>query len=183
MPGYKYGQAERVRRKAPPTEEAVEGAITKGDVKAAIAALRTENELLRQQVVDLDEMPRKRTASVSDLKGIEDIPTSITKRVRSMPGGEDKLYLELYLMQKEQHRLKKETTWVKKRRTRIGLRFEDNTKEIAKREKTALESMSVLQAEADDVKEEAADASGAGKKYVYAEKKALPGMKTQPAEY
>lgn len=119
------------------------------DIREQIKVLERENRRLRELAASLDEMPRKRRGgTVSDLKGIEDIHTGITKRVRSMPGGEDKMYLELYLLQKEQQRLVKETTWVKKRRLRIGNRYEDNKKEIADREEKALEQMSVLSPEA-----------------------------------
>ena len=184
MPKYpKYGDAERTAKRAPATQEAIEEAISAGDLLAAMGLMRDENERLRQQVSDLDEMPRKpKAGTVSDLRGIGDLNTCITKRVKSMPGGDDKLYLDLYLLQKERERLRKETTWVKKRRVRIGRRYEDNTDDTARKEGAALEEMSILQEEADKVAAETAQATVGRAAYAYADKKA-PRMKTQPAEY
>ena len=186
---HNYGEAERMSKRAPAIQETIEESISVGDLLAAIGLMKGENERLRQQVADLDEMPRKpKAGTASDLKGIEDINTCVTKRVRSMPGGDDKLYLDLYLMQKERERLRKETTWVKKRRVRVGKRYEDNTGETARKERLALEEMSILQEEADKLTAETAEASGGfdktgtRAKYAYSDKKA-PRMKTQPADY
>ncbi len=118
------------------------------DKKIALADLERENERLRRQLAELDEMPRKRGAgTVSDLPGVQDMNTSVSKGIRSMPGSEDRYYLDLYLLQKQRERLVKETRWVKKRRLGVGRKVVDLDKERAEKEEKALPLMTILSSE------------------------------------
>jgi len=92
-----------------------------------------------------EKQAKKGGKTVSDLKGVQDIKTGISKRVRSMPRRDDRYYLDLYLLQKEQERLKKEVGWVDKRGKRVQERTADVQQEIAAQEEKALEEMSILQ--------------------------------------
>ncbi|MFQ5873054.1 MAG: hypothetical protein ACE5JL_04545, partial [Dehalococcoidia bacterium] len=83
----------------------------------------------------------------SDLRGVQDMTTSVSKGIRSMPGGQERYYLDLYLLQKERERLKKETTWIKKRRLRIGRKVADIGKDMAEKEEKAIQGMEILSAE------------------------------------
>ena len=115
------------------------------DKKINLADLERENERLRRQLAELDEMPRKkRSGTVSDLRGVQDMNTSVSKGIRSMPGQEDRYYLDLYLLQKERERLVKETRWIKKRRLRVGRKVTDIDKDRAEKEEKALPSMTIL---------------------------------------
>lgn len=114
-----------------------------------LVALERETQRLRERLADLDELPReKKFGTVSDLRGVQDMTTSVSKGIRSMPGGEDRYYLDLYLMQKERVRMAKETTWIKKRRLRVGRKVDDIDKEMAKKEEKAIENMAILSPEA-----------------------------------
>jgi len=118
------------------------------DKKINLADLERENEQLRGQLAELDEMPRKKRAgTVSDLPGVQDMNTSVSKGIRSMPGGDDRYYLDLYLLQKERERLVKETRWIKKRRLRVGHKVVDIDKDRAEKEEKALPGMTILSGE------------------------------------
>lgn len=118
------------------------------DKKINPADLERENERLRRQLAKLDEMPRKKGAgTVSDLPGVQDMNTSVSKGIRSMPGSEDRYYLDLYLLQKQRERLVKETRWTKKRRLRVGRKVIDLDKERAEKEEKALPGMTILSSE------------------------------------
>jgi len=151
------------------------------DKKINLADLERENERLRRQLAELDEMPRKRGAgTVSDLPGVQDMNTSVSKGIRSMPGSEDRYYLDLYLLQKQRERLVKETRWVKKRRLRVGRKVVDLDKERAEKEEKALPLMTILSdkpptskagSREKTVKEEAVSKKQeAAKRYEYKEK-------------
>ena len=114
---------------------------------ATLEALEQENRRLREELVRLDEMPRKRRPTVSDLSGVSDLNTGISKGIRSMPGAEERYYLDLYLMQKHMERMKKMTGWIKKWRLRIGRKFEDVSEEKVKKEGVALQHMAILMEE------------------------------------
>lgn len=88
---------------------------------------------------------RKGDKTVSDFKGVQDIKTGISKRIRSMPRRDDHYYLDLYLLQKEQQRLAKEASWVDKRRRRVQERTGDVQQEIVAQEEKVLEGLSILQ--------------------------------------
>jgi len=145
--------------------------------KVSLADLERENERLRLQLVELDELPtKKRAGTISDLAGVQDMNTGISKGIRSMPGQEDRYYLDLYLLQKERERLIKETRWIKKRRLRVGRKVVDIDKERAEKEEQALPSMTILSSElstskADEkpAKEGKAKKQAAPKRYEYKE--------------
>ena len=110
--------------------------------------LERENQRLREQLASLDELPRKKkVGTVSDLKGVQDMTTSVSKGIRSMPGGQDRYYLDLYLLQKERERLVKETTWIKKRRLRVGRKVADVGKEMVEKEAKVIGKMEWLSGE------------------------------------
>jgi len=118
------------------------------DKKINLADLERENERLRRQLTDLDEMPkRKGGGTVTDLKGVQDITTSVSKGIRSMPGQEDRYYLDLYLLQKERERLVKETASIKRRRLQVGMKVSNVDKEVVEKEGKALQDMTILSTE------------------------------------
>ena len=145
--------------------------------KVSLADLERENGRLRRQLAQLDEMPRKKRAgTVSDLPGVQDMNTSVSKGIRSMPGQEDRYYLDLYLLQKERERLVKETRWIKKRRLRVGRKVVDLDKDRAEKEEQALPGMTILSGEptrsrADEkpAKEKKDKKQAAPKRYEYKE--------------
>jgi len=115
-----------------------------------LADLERENKELRRQLAELDELPNTRRLarkSVSDLKGVQNIATSISAGVSSIPGSrEDRYYLDLYFLQIEQERLVKEIASIKRRRLRLGGKVSHLDKEIAVKEKKALQDMTILPA-------------------------------------
>ena len=116
--------------------------------KINLADLERENEQLRQQLAGLDELPRKKVGgTVSDLPGVQDMNTSVSKGIRSMPGQEDRYYLDLYLLQKERERLIKETASIKRRRLQVGMKVSNVDKEVAEKEEKALQDMTILSTE------------------------------------
>lgn len=118
------------------------------DKKINLANVERENALLRKQLAELDEIPRKKRAgTVSDLKGVQDIPTSVSKGIRSIPGGEDRYYLDLYLLQKERERLVKETASIKRRRLQVGVKVSNVDNKMAEKEAKALADMTMLPTE------------------------------------
>jgi len=134
------------------------------DKKINLADLERENERLRRQLAELDEMPRKKGAgAVSDLRGVQDMNTSVSKGIRSMPGQEDRYYLDLYLLQKERERLVKETRWIKKRRLRVGRKVADVDQERAEKEEKALPGMTILSGETTENKAESGEKTAKGK--------------------
>jgi len=116
-----------------------------------LADLERENEELRRQLAELDELPSKRKLtrkSVSDLKGLQNIATSSSKGISSIPGSrEDRYYLDLYFLQIERERLVKEIASIKRQRLQLGSKVSHLDKGIAAKEKKALMSMAILSAE------------------------------------
>lgn len=115
-----------------------------------LADLERENEELRRQLSELDELPNTRRLtrkSVSDLKGVQNIATSSSKGISSIPGGrEDHYYLDLYFLQIERERLVKEIASIKRQRLRLGSKVSRLDKDIAAKEKKALQAMTILSA-------------------------------------
>jgi hypothetical protein len=128
-----------------------------------LADLERENEELRRQLSELDELPNTRKfarKSISGLKGLQNIATSSSKGVSSIPGGrEDRYYLDLYLLQIERERLVKEIASIKRQRLQLGSKVSRLDKDIAAKEKKALMSMAILSAESPKkIKEEKQEA-------------------------
>jgi len=118
------------------------------DKKINLADLERENERLRRQLAGLDELPtRKGERTVTDLKGVQNITTSVSKGIRAIPGGEDRYYLDLYLLQKEREMLIKETASIKRRRLQVGMKVSNVDKEMAEKEEKALQDMTILSTE------------------------------------
>jgi len=120
------------------------------DKKINLADLERENERLRKQLAELDELPgKKRTETVSGLKGVQDIPTNVGNKIRSVPPTrqDDRYYLDLYLLQKERERLIKETASIKRRRLQVGMKVSNVDKEMAEKEEKALQDMTILSTE------------------------------------
>ncbi len=121
------------------------------DKKINLADLERENERLRQQLAELDELPTKKNPAgegASKLKGVSDIATGLSKKIHSVPpgrGGHD--YLDLYLLQKERERLVKEIAAVKKRRLQLGMKFSHVDQEMAKKQEKAVQDMTLLSTE------------------------------------
>ncbi len=117
------------------------------DKKINLADLERENKRLRRQLAGLDELPgKKRAGTVTDLKGVQDIPTSVGNKIRSVPPTrqDDRYYLDLYLLQKERERLVQETSSIKKRRLQLGMKVSHVDEETAKKEEKALQDMTIL---------------------------------------
>jgi len=119
------------------------------DKKINLADLERENEHLRRQLAELDELPmRKNGRTVSELKGLQNINTSVSKKIHSVPPGRgDHDYLDLYILQKERERLVKETRWIKKRRLQTGMKASNVDKEMAKKQEKTLQEMTLLSTE------------------------------------
>jgi len=115
-----------------------------------LADLKGENKELRRQLAELDELPNTRRLtrkSVSDLKGVQNVATSLSEGISSIPSGrEDHYYLDLYLLQIERERLVKEVASIKRRRLRLGRKVSHLDREIAAKEKKALQAMTILSA-------------------------------------
>ncbi len=92
-----------------------------------------------------EKQAKRCSKTVSDLKGVQDIKTGISKRLRSMPRRDDRYYLDLYLLQKEETRLKREASWVEKRKKRVQERTSDVQQEIVAQEEKVLERLSISQ--------------------------------------
>ena len=118
------------------------------DKKINLTDLERENERLRQQLAELDEMPRKKgIKTVSELKGVQDITTAVSKKIRSVPRREGHSYLDLYLLQKERERLAKEIASLKKRRLHLGVKVSHIDEEMAEKQEKALQDMTILSGE------------------------------------
>jgi len=143
------------------------------DKKINLADLERENERLRQQLAELDEMPRKKgIKSVSELKGVQDIATAVSKKIRSVPRREGHSYLDLYLLQKERERLAKEIASLKKRRLQLGIKVSNIDEEMAEKQEKALQDMTILSAESQEKPVEGrrpGKKQGAPKRYEYKE--------------
>jgi len=115
------------------------------DKKTNLADLERENECLRRQLAELDELPmRENGRAVSELKGLPNINTSVSKKIHSVPPGRgDHDYLDLYVLQKERERLVKEARWIKKRRLQVGMKASNVDKEMAKKQEKALQEMTL----------------------------------------
>ena len=111
-------------------------------------ALKRESQHPHKRLAELDKSQKRHLATVSDLKGIQDITTSLSKGIRSIPGRQGRYYLDLYLQQKERERLVKEMAWIKRRELRIGQKIAEVDKEIANKEEMAVQSMVILSPEA-----------------------------------
>ena len=134
------------------------------DRKLNLADLERENEWLRRQLAELDELPNnKGGGTVSGLKGVENITTSVSKGIRSIPKGEDRYYLELYFLQKERQRLVKEIASIKRRRFQLGTKLSSIDKKMAEKEKKALQDMTILSSEPTTNKAESQGKEGKGK--------------------
>ena len=121
------------------------------DKKINLADLERENKQLRRQLAELDEMPKNKRAGegASRLKDIQDIPTIVANKIRSVPPTrqDDRYYLDLYLLQKERERLVKETASIKRRRLQVGMKVSNVDKEMAEKEEKALADMTILSTE------------------------------------
>lgn len=78
---------------------------------------------------------------VQHMKGVQDVGTALSKRMRAIPKREDHYYLDLYLLQKEQDRLIQEGLSVGKRRARVSRRLVGIQEEMVEKERKALENM------------------------------------------
>jgi len=121
------------------------------DKKINLADLERENENLRRQLAELDELPNKKKPAgkgVANLKGVPDIATSIGKKIHAAPPGRgDRYYLDLYLLQTERERLVKEIASLKKRRLQLGMKVSNVDKEMAEKEEKARQDMKMLSSE------------------------------------
>jgi hypothetical protein len=79
---------------------------------------------------------------VQHLKGVQDIGTGLSRRMRAIPNREEHYYLDLYLLQKERERLTQEGVSIGKRRTRARRRLASIQEEMADKEQKAMQNMS-----------------------------------------
>jgi len=118
------------------------------DNKINLADLERENEPLRRQLAELDELPNKIGGGrLGDLKGVDSINTGVSKGIHSIPGGENRYYLELYFLQKERDRLIKEMASIKRRRLKLGKKLSRIDQKMAEKQEKALQDMTILSAE------------------------------------
>jgi len=119
--------------------------------KINLADLERENECLRKQLAELDELPSMKKLAgkgVAKLKGVQDIPTNVGKKIHAAPRRQgDRDYLDLYLLQKERDRLVKETALVKKRRLQLGMKVSIVDEEMAEKQANVLQDMTILSAD------------------------------------
>lgn len=115
------------------------------------ADLERENQSLRQELAELDELPsqKKRAGEgLSKLKGVQDIATVIGKKIHAAPPGQGNHdYLDLYLLHKERERLAKETASLKKRRQQLGVKVTHIDREVAKIQESVRADVALLPAE------------------------------------
>lgn len=78
---------------------------------------------------------------VQHLKGVQDIGSALSRRMRAIPNREEHYYLDLYLLQKERERLTQEGVSIGKRRARVGRRLAGIQEEMIEKEQKALENM------------------------------------------
>lgn len=118
------------------------------DKKFNLVDLEGKNERLRKQLAEIDEMLKKKGArTVSDLRGVQNITTSVSKGIRPILGQEDSYQLELYLLQKEGERLVREITSIKRRRLQLERKISHIDKEIAEEEGKTLAGVTILSSE------------------------------------
>ena len=93
-----------------------------------------------------DGQPRSGSSlrGVQHLKGVQDIGTGLSRRMRAIPNREEHYYLDLYLLQKERERLTQEGVSVGKRRLRVSRRLAGIREEMAEKEQKAVENMNSL---------------------------------------
>jgi len=107
---------------------------------------------------------------VQHLKGVQDIGTGLTRRMRTIPNREEHYYLDLYLLQKERDRLTQEGVSIGKRRMRVSRRVASIREEMAEKEQKAAENMnSPAQPACDTVRRAKAPPKSRPKKYKYRE--------------
>ena len=100
--------------------------------RAALVECGHENQRLRELVANVDEQPRgKRARGIGELRSASDMNTTVGKGIRSIPGDEDRRYLDLYLLEKERERLLHEMVAINKRRLRVERRLSNIAREIA----------------------------------------------------
>ena len=78
---------------------------------------------------------------VQQLKGVQDIGSALSRRMRAIPNREEHYYLDLYLLQKERERLAQEGVSIGKRRVRLGRRLAGIQEEMVEKEEKARENM------------------------------------------
>jgi len=117
------------------------------DNKINLADLERENEPLPRELAELDELPNKTGGRLGDLKGVDSINTGVSKGIHSIPGGENRYYLELYFLQKERDRLIKEMASIKRRRLKLGKKLASIDQKMAEKQEKALQDMTILSAE------------------------------------
>ena len=78
---------------------------------------------------------------VQQLKGVQDIGSALSRRMRAIPKREEHYYLDLYLLQKERERLAQEGVSIGKRRLRLSRRLAGIQDEMVEKEQKARENM------------------------------------------
>jgi len=118
------------------------------DNKINLADLEKENERLPRELAELDEPPNKTGGrKLGDLKGVDSINTGVSQGIRSIPGRDDRYYLELYFLQKERDRLMKEMASIKRRRLKLGKKLASIDQKMAEKREKALQNMTTLPTE------------------------------------
>ena len=110
------------------------------DRKNNLADLEGASERLFRQLAELHEIAKKKGAeAINNLNGIENLATSVGKMIGSIPEQKDSYYIDTYHQQMAQEKLDKEIASIRRRVLRIGLRISNVNKEIAEREKLAMQ--------------------------------------------
>lgn len=77
-------------------------------------------------------------AGIKDFKGLGDLRTSLSARVRSMPKQKGTAHRDMYLLSKEKERLEDELTRLERLQKRVGDRLKETVEIIVKLHQEAL---------------------------------------------
>ena len=76
--------------------------------------------------------------TVTDARGLSNLGTAISKRIRSRPPQEGTAHLELYLLDKERQRLRAELAYLEQRRQHFHRRLKEILEEMTRLTQEAL---------------------------------------------
>ena len=114
--------------------------------------------------------------TVTDVKGLSNLGTATTKRIRARPPQGGTAHLEMYLLSKEKQRLGQELAHLDQRRERIHRRLNEILKEITRLQQLAQEGEAG--GASDGAQLETSDVPGQP-----SARQAQPPWQTMPLEY
>jgi predicted nucleic acid-binding Zn-ribbon protein len=114
--------------------------------------------------------------TVTDVKGLSNLGTATTKRIRARPPQGGTAHLEMYLLSKEKQRLEEELAHLDQRRDRIHRRLDQIRDEITRLQQLAQEDENSEMSKGPGVEGTAKPSKSSGRQ-------AQPRWKTIPLEY